>query len=140
MEMTSLLLQMHPSIVAISQSQPPLTREIQEEISDLPLSSFFSPCLCHFLWSVSLAAARLRAPAHRLPHPKPSVRTPNPHLQAATNQTSNLCYFFHRSGLIDSTLVTFSNTQRDAVGENGCKANTADFCRLQKAVRWQRLP
>lgn len=34
----------------------------------------------------------------------------------------------------------FQTQQRDTVGENCWNANIVDLCRLQTAVRWQRLP
>lgn len=78
--------------------------------------SFF--CLCHFLWSASLAPAPPPPP-----HPK-AIRQDAKTLTCKRRRTKHpICAISSKgAALIDSTLVTFSNTRGDAVGEERLKS------------------
>lgn len=134
---------------------------------DWPCSWFFGEIAPQQVWAVAIchslmAQSGFPAPSSlsvQLPHhcpPPPDPPPPPPpcvhHVQLATNNgrqtltceelivnplTPNLSHCF----LIETTHWShFQTQQRDTVGENCWNANIVDFCWLQTAVRWQRLP
>lgn len=82
-------------------------------------------------------------PPRAVHHPSPCHNkwTETPHTEKAwLNQAANLSHFFLRGWTDRGCEKGHIFKKRHGVGEDFWKANIADLCRLQTAVRWQRLP
>lgn len=85
-------------------------------------------------------------PSFAVHHLPTNATTPSvarcPDVKLLTDRAANLSRLLPKRGAEWWTAhwPHFQTQQRDTVGENCWKANIVDFCRLQTAVRWQRLP
>lgn len=127
-----------PGCIHISSQFPnanhTFTCEIQEEISDLPQTSFFF-CFVLLFWLLFVYEPPCPPPPPPPQAEAEAVRQGRQTLTCKQRRTKHPICAISRKG---AALIGFHAGQTFKHPENRWKANTADSCRLQKAVRWQR--